>query len=41
MVASHTYKLFAYPKVVLLNNGAVAVLKPMIHDDADPLLDFS
>ncbi len=40
MTTSHTYKLSAYPKEVVLRDGTSIDLKPMTSADADALLKF-
>lgn len=40
MTITHTYKLSAYPKDIVLRNGTKAALKPMTEHDAGALLRF-
>lgn len=40
MVATHTYKLTAYPKEIALRDGTPATLKPMTAKDGAALLEF-
>jgi len=40
MTMTHTYKLSAYPKDVVLRDGTKVVLKPMTEQDAGTLLQF-
>ncbi len=40
MVTTHLYKLTAYPKEIALQDGSKVVLKPMIPEDAEALIQF-
>jgi L-amino acid N-acyltransferase YncA len=40
MVTTYTYKLSAYPKEATLRDGRTVVLKPMMPEDAEALLEF-
>ena len=40
MIASHTYKLTAYPKEIALRDGTRVTLKPMTPEDGDALLQL-
>ena len=40
MTMTHTYNLTIYPKEVTLRDGSTVVLKPMVSEDADALLEF-
>ncbi len=40
MTTTHTYKLTAYPKDVVLRDGTKAVLEPITEEHAGALLEF-
>ncbi|MBI4203156.1 MAG: N-acetyltransferase [Chloroflexi bacterium] len=40
MTGSHVYRLTAYPKEIVLRDGAKVVLRPMSQQDGDALLSF-